>query len=140
MQTFKTPTSARVSALFASSPSASTFVFLLLVLKVCLVYLLVRFHFSTAPLYFLGSSSPLSPLYIPSMFTLVSLASPCGSVAANICVVVDAAPYFQRFIILISPPTLPTNSSFISLHPLYPLLSNRSALLCLRISNNKAEN
>lgn len=56
-----------------------------------------------------------SPLYIPSMFTLVSLASPRSSLPANVCVLVNAAPYFQHFIILISLQT----SSFISLYPFF---------------------
>lgn len=45
-----------------------------------------------------------SPLYILSMFTLVSLASPCGSVPVYICVVLNATCYFQHFIILICLP------------------------------------
>lgn len=56
-----------------------------------------------------------SPLYIPSMFTLVSLASPRSSLPANVRVLVNAAPYFQHFIILISLQT----SSFISLYPFF---------------------
>lgn len=74
-----------------------------------------------------------SPLYIPSMFTLVSLAGPCSAVPANICVVVNAAPYFQHFIILISLP----NTSFIFLCPFVFLLSIFSPLLCPELATSR---
>ncbi len=81
-----------------------------------------------------------SPLYIPSMFTLVSLASPCGSVAANICFAVNAAPPFPAFYHLnISRKKLIyflTSVLFFLLSSVSPLMRPELATSRLRIKRN----
>ena len=136
----KTPTSARVSALFASSPQRPPSSFSSSSSK-CVWSIYSSASTSALPhSIFSAPLPPLSTLYslrVYISFTGESLRlSRCPYFCCGWC-----RPLFPAFYHLnISPPPPPPNSSFISLHPLYPLLSYRSALLCPKISNIKAEN